>query len=447
MSTATVLNFIITDPKDVSFTEHIYFQRNFISAIKPIILHEFNHFYTIFSLARNDFQFRILIHAGLMDKGGTKIGEYIVEEFKSKPELKDIELYFMTRKADWFGEKSLIERDGYHYFNSKYLNRQDFIDEFNRKAPIYRKGDLAPLEESVKGNPGSSVNATVSQDEQHDFGIITALYDDEGTAFIDNSKRDKSFTASMGNLLRLTFKEDDDIQNDYQKPYLLSHAQKMGMVDTTYNAALLLERYNPKFLIMGGVCGGKAGQKKDYEMVNTGLKYRDVIIANNIMDIQMGKLEKGQFIPYLYNESLNHELLTFIEQNRNEIRKRMLLLVDKRDSTFLDHVSKVTIRIGDYGCGSQVINTTDHFKEQISSRNNKAMAVEMESYGIYRSCSLHNTLKKKIHTLPLVVKSVMDYTDDAKSDEYKADAAKMSYLCIRAMMPLLLEFHEKNQKQ
>ncbi len=444
MSEQTILTFIITDPKDVTFTGHVYQSRNFLNIAQPIILHEFNHFYTIFRSAGEDFRFRVVVHAGLMDSGGVMIGEHIFEEFRSKPELKNLDIYFVTRKPDWFKEDQFfIDRDGHRYYNLKYFNRQDFIEDFLKTIPVYRKGDLVVSNSTQDSLPSATTAGEVQdQGKDVDFTIITALYDDESTAFIENSKEDKNYKSPMGNVLKLTFREDDDSTEDYREPFYLSHAQKMGMVDSTYNAAMLLENYNPKFLIMAGVCGGKEG-KKEADKEPTGLKYRDVIIANNIADVQTGKLEKGKFIPYLMSEAANHELITFIEQKKDEIKKRMYLLCDKRDKAFVKHVQDVVIRIGDYGCGSRVINTTNYFKKEISSRNNKAIALEMESYGIYRTCTLHNTLDRKRPTLPLVVKSVMDYTDENKTDEYKTDAAKMSYLCIRAMMPLLCEFHKR----
>lgn len=279
-----------------------------------------------------------------------------------------------------------------------------------------------------------------------DFAIITALYDDEFTAFKTNAITDKTFISDMTNLLKVKFIEDDDIDIDYKDEFLILHSQQMGMVDSTFNSTKILERYSPKFLIMAGVCGGKEGQKENDKKKTTGLKYLDIIIANNIFDIQIGKLEKGKFMPYLYSEELNTQLLSFIEQNKDKIKKRMLMLVPSADNILKKKVENAVIRIGDYGCGSLVINTDDYFKEQITERNKKAIAVEMESYSIYRSCKLHNTFYKEDFTLPIVIKSVMDYTDSNKTDDYKKDAAIMSYLCIRACMPSLIEFHKKIQQ-
>ncbi|MCC8409087.1 hypothetical protein LJ707_09105 [Mucilaginibacter sp. UR6-1] len=450
---SNILTFLISDPKDGSFTEDIYTFRNFIGEMKPIVLHEFNNFYTIYNVAGNDFVFRVLIHAGLMDSGGLATGEAIISEFESKEEFKSLELHILTRNVDLFAAgQFVVKKEGRSYYNCKYLNRDDSLESLSNSLPVYRKGNLTITDESsgqeaevVQKNEPVATEPEVTNVEHNNFAIITALYDDESTAFIQNSKKDRAFTSPMSNVMQLSFKDHDSegLTTDYLQPYLLNHAQKMGMVDTTFNSVMMLEKYNPKYLIMAGVCGGKQG-KVDESGKPIGLKYRDVIIANNIMDIQMGKLEKGVFKPYLFNESMNDQLLSFLEQERLNIKRRMYLLADQNDEEFLKHVQNVEIRIGDYGCGSQVINTDDYFKDEISTRNNKAIAVEMESYGIYRSCRLHNNFSKKGQTLPIVVKGVMDYTDATKDDNYKKDAAKMSYLCVRAMMPLLLDFYDKN---
>ncbi|MBK8450211.1 MAG: hypothetical protein IPL42_09430 [Saprospiraceae bacterium] len=66
----------------------------------------------------------------------------------------------------------------------------------------------------------------------------------------------------------------------------------------------------------------------------------------------------------------------------------------------------------------------------------------MESYSINRA----GNIVQKYGRYSLVVKSVMDYTNTKKEDgvagHIKKFAALMSLICIRAMMPILLEFKD-----
>jgi hypothetical protein len=68
----------------------------------------------------------------------------------------------------------------------------------------------------------------------------------------------------------------------------------------------------------------------------------------------------------------------------------------------------------------------------------------MESYSVIRAREILRGNGK----FSLVVKSVMDFTGKNKNDgsfgEIKQGASFMSYLCVRAMMPILLEFRENS---
>lgn len=168
MENQTILTFIITDPSDGSFTEEFYIARNFLRETQPVVLHEFSHFYTIFKFADKDFRFRVVIHAGLADSG-KNTGEQILEEFRSKEEFKTMPINFVTRKPDWFGENVFsINKDGKKYFNLKYFNRQDFIEEFLRNVDVFKK------EELVKGLP-SYAKALISEDKTYDVALISVI--------------------------------------------------------------------------------------------------------------------------------------------------------------------------------------------------------------------------------------------------------------------------------
>jgi nucleoside phosphorylase len=426
--------FSLDDIKDEKSFSAYYFKSSDKDNL-PIIINDIDGLKSILAKLKSHLKLFLIVHVGGILH---KEHQDTLEDFARYP-------------CEPFLKQALKTYDGIKYVLSSRAPKKDDIDYFKEKYGIQEIFKPEYVLDLTDENPSQLVSDLVVKDidpknEDIDFAIVTALYEDEFTAFKNNAITNKSFSSDMTNLLKAKFKDDDEIDIDYKKDFLILHSQRMGMVDSTFNSTKILERYSPKYLIMGGVCGGKEGKKEDDKAETTGLQYLDIIIANNIFDIQIGKLEKGKFIPYLYNEELNPQLLSFIEQNKVKIKKRMLMLIDSTDETLKEKVENATIRIGDYGCGSIVINTDDYFKQQISERNNKAIAVEMESYSIYRSCKLHNTLYKEDFTLPLVIKSVMDYTDSHKTDEYKKDAARMSYLCIRACMPVLIEFHESIQK-
>ena len=72
----------------------------------------------------------------------------------------------------------------------------------------------------------------------------------------------------------------------------------------------------------------------------------------------------------------------------------------------------------------------------------------MESFGVIRASKLFN----KENKLSLIVKSVMDFTNEEKADEKNGEpvkylAAYMSYLCVRVLIPYVVDFYKKEIKK
>lgn len=66
----------------------------------------------------------------------------------------------------------------------------------------------------------------------------------------------------------------------------------MGMVDCAYLVAMLVERYKIGHLFMIGVCGGRE---------STGIKIGDLVVPNEVVTYQNGKLtDKGIVPDYSY---------------------------------------------------------------------------------------------------------------------------------------------------
>ncbi len=91
--------------------------------------------------------------------------------------------------------------------------------------------------------------------------------------------------------------------------------------------------------------------------------------------------------------------------------------------------SNIDIHFGAIACVRQVIDIADYFQKEISVIERKALALEMESYGVSRACELVNNGK----TTPLIIKSVMDNTMD-KSDNAKPYAAWTSARFIQYVL-------------
>lgn len=213
----------------------------------------------------------------------------------------------------------------------------------------------------------------------------------------------------------------------------------MGMVDAAI--ATMIHQEKSDILLMGGVCGGRSGAVKLY----------DVVIPSTIIDIFTGKYQKQEFRPYAHTAQLNEDLIAYLQETsrKEEIQERMYSLVPA-SSEFRrkkDIVNGLSFHFDVMACGPFVLQEDDFLEKKALAMNGKIVAYEMESYGVARSVKFCN----RKNSLALVVKSVMDYTNSDKADtvageNVKHNAAYISTLCIRVLIPYVAEFYERHKK-
>ena len=101
------------------------------------------------------------------------------------------------------------------------------------------------------------------------------------------------------------------------------------------------------------------------------------------------------------------------------------------------------IHIDEFACGPWVVKTNGFLDDFLLNEfSAQIKGLEMESYSVNRA----GNIAQKYGRYSLVVKSVMDYTESNKTDgpggSTKRFASLVSLICIRALMPILLEFKD-----
>ena len=188
--------------------------------------------------------------------------------------------------------------------------------------------------------------------------------------------------------------------------------QSTGMVDAAILATELINIFKPKFLIMAGVLGGKP---KD-------VKIGDVVVATKTFTINKGKISDLGFKKEIESTTNDNAYITKFKREKKEIAT----YIEKQDST---RNRSIEIHFGPIGCVNQVIDLEGYFIENISSVDRKAVALEMESYGVSRACFLVNNGETK----PIIIKSAMDNTVD-KLDDAKTLAAFNSAMFVKYIL-------------
>ena len=180
----------------------------------------------------------------------------------------------------------------------------------------------------------------------------------------------------------------------------------MGMTAATLLTMKAIEEFHPKYIIMSGIAAGTGDEAKQI--------YGDVIVPDVIWDYSTGKfvgpdeteIRFGDigFLPRPRSVQTNSEIIEIV---RNTI--------DREDNEFHVH-------IGPLACGSSVVANRSIVEKQILSLFPHTVGLDMESYSVAYSAQNSKQPKPKA----IIIKSICDFADNEKSDQYQKFAAYTS---------------------
>jgi nucleoside phosphorylase len=190
-------------------------------------------------------------------------------------------------------------------------------------------------------------------------------------------------------------------------------APQMGMVASATLAMKMVNSFRPKYLIMTGIAAGY----KD-NTVDVG----DILIADQSYDGTSGKIVKDngekKFSPNPTAIPLDADIK---ERMRKYENKQELFAQIKKGFNGNKPTTELKIKIGPVVSVPYVIQDKDEFLS-LKDNQRKLIGLEMESYGIFYSAC--NTVNPK--PIPIVIKSVCDFGDSDKNDNYQMYAAYTS---------------------
>lgn len=283
-----------------------------------------------------------------------------------------------------------------HELKDVYFYHQVRDELKNDKRNVFKKHQLL--------NP-NNLKAIDSKKMKFDYAIITALEEHEMKKVLEIVEKEGSIDNDKHLL------EYGHIKGNKSKKVLYASQQATGMIDAAILSTELLQ-FEPNYLIMAGVLGGRPDKTE----------IGDVIIATSTFTIDKGKIDKSGFHIEPENSNVEHSGITKIKRAKEDIKEYLR----REDGT---RVSKIDIHFGPIGCVRQVIDLEEWFAKKITKVDRKAIALEMESYAVSRSCQLVNNGKTKA----LIIKSVMDNTQQ-KVDDGKPYAAWSSAMTIKYIL-------------
>jgi nucleoside phosphorylase len=406
-----------------------------------IFLNSSEQFFKVLESRQKGFSFRLLFHPGLTGNSTIEENDLIDVEaihntFHSKPDFTDIKIPLITRanflKRQKELDKSAIHFNhlGYRFYYAPYCSTDEFINDI----PVFQKEHISENSKSVISE--ALFDSSIQEEIVPKITILTALTNDEYSSFRENTNK----IEEKAGVLKAKFKPDDSFSFDYEYPLFFERQNnRMGSVESSITTSKIYKN-GTNVLIMSGVCGGRKSE---------GVELYDLIIASDVVDIITGKYEGNTFVPIGYQEPTNEQLIDHLSESQrlNEIKNRMYSLIpnNKNSKRLNEIINNLNIKIGVMACGPFVLKSGEFLEIKSKEINDKIIGFEMESYGVMRATKFINNP----NNLSLVVKSVMDFTDEHKSDSVigepvKSIAAYISYLCVRVLIPYIDKFYKEN---
>lgn len=212
-----------------------------------------------------------------------------------------------------------------------------------------------------------------------------------------------------------TFPGDDQIYDVASferdgKQCSLVHAKisEMGMPAAAATAMKVIYTFRPRYIIMVGIAAGVAKSEFEDQM------YGDVILPDIVWNYSAGKFvspDKARivygnlgFLPRSTSEEIPEEIIPYLRQAVNS------------------EENPCHAYIGPMACGSTVVASRELLEKQVYSQYRHTAGLDMESYAVVYAAN-HSSDPKPI---PIIVKSVCDFADSKKSDDYQRFAAYSS---------------------
>ncbi len=268
-------------------------------------------------------------------------------------------------------------------------NISESIIMYNELLKGIKADDIKPKTKKKLLNKQLAYTDSNQSDLKCKYAVITALEENEMEKFRTIVVEEKKIANEKYLVQYGYLKKNKDIKIIY------ASQQETGMIDAAIVATELIVKYEPVYLIMVGVLGGKPNK------VNIG----DVVIATRVFTIDKGRIDNLGFHKEPESANLLGAYITEIRSKKKFIER----YIEDADDT---RKKNIKMHFGPIGCVRQVIDIEGYFEEKISDFDRKAIALEMESYSVVRACQISNNGNTK----PLIIKGVMDNTKEKSND-------------------------------
>lgn len=212
---------------------------------------------------------------------------------------------------------------------------------------------------------------------------------------------------------------------------VLSYARQMGMVAAAVLTTKVINNFTPKYLVMTGIICGTKPEK---------MCFGDIIVASSSWDYGAGTdIRDGRSVKHLNslnNCTADNKLINWC---RN-IQEDVALLYSIKDSfkNGLKPNSDLRMLIGPVVSGSSIVMDSQIVHNILQNQDKDIVGIEREIYGFYYAASWANEPRPSF----IALKSVSDFADYAKSDNYHPYAAYTSAKVFKILAQQYFEYDD-----
>lgn len=273
---------------------------------------------------------------------------------------------------------------------------------------------------------GDSKKSELENDNNfnYDVAIICALEDPELKSILRLSEDWNVVDLhndDVNTYYTTTFRE-----NDREIKVVATAATQMGMVATATLTTKIISHFKPRYLFMTGITAGVRDKNE----------YGDVLVVDIAWDYTSGKIVSEDGKEVLQPDPFPLRLSPKLKKIASNIANNEMLLMKIRSNWSGDKPKSVLqVQIGGVASGGAVVESST-IVEGIKKHARKTIGIEMESYAVYYSAE--NSFEPKPQTM--VLKSVCDFADKDKNDNYQKYAAYTSAQVLYHMIVNELDF-------
>ena len=214
------------------------------------------------------------------------------------------------------------------------------------------------------------------------------------------------------------------IEKDGKKRHVICARQdEMGMTASAALSAKMIFHFTPEYIIMPGIAAGTGNITGSANQ-----EFGDVLLANSVWNFSNGKYVSPHEAEIVFGEIGFKPRPTIVDITGDHMDAIREFIRTDRNEFY--------VHCGPLASGTAVVANKQILKKQVITSFENTEGVEMEGYGVAYAAS--HSVEPKPHII--IAKSVCDFADERKNDNYQKFAAYTSCGFIRDLLENVLEY-------